>query len=328
MTTTDAITTTLDLSRATSREPMGPTAEGLSSATFERLVLDGERYVVKNLSRETDWVMRAAADVDVPFVAKLLRGGVFDRLAPVVDTALVDVAYDPATGAAQLLMRDVSELFLRDSDPITDEQQAQVLHAMAAMHAATWGLTDQWGLQAPGQRYQMLSPAFARAEALRGPLTGVPSYLQPMWDELAAVAPEEHALLLSLTEDPAPLVRALAQTPRSLVHGDWKGGNLGLHDDGRVVLVDWAFPGVDAPLGDLAWYLSVNCDRLPDSKEGTIAHYRSALEGHGIETAGWWDRQLPLALLGGAVQMCWNKSGQPEELAWWLEHVRQAQRLL
>ena len=33
----------LDLSAATLREPLGPTAEGLSSATFERVVIDGGR---------------------------------------------------------------------------------------------------------------------------------------------------------------------------------------------------------------------------------------------------------------------------------------------
>ena len=325
--TTTALQTHLDLTRATERAPLGPTAEGLSGARFERLVLDGERYVVKRLGRESDWVMRAAGDVDVPYVVRLFRGGAFDAL-PFLDTTLVDVAYDPVSGEAELLLRDVTELFLRDENPITEEQHATLLHAMAAMHAATWDATDRWGLTPPGGRYRILSPAFARAEAARGPLTGVPAALTPMWDELAAVAPAEHALLLSLAEDPAPLVRALGRGPRSLVHGDWKGGNLGIHPDGRVVLVDWAFPGVDAPLSDLAWYLAVNCDRLPDSKEGTIAHYRAALEGHGTSTQGWWDEQLALALLGGAVQMAWNKSSQPEELAWWLDKVRQAQPLL
>ena len=327
MTDTTALPSSLDLSAATFREPMGPTAEGLSGATFERVVLDGERYVVKRLSPHTDWVMRACGDLDVPYVVRLFSGGAFAQL-PFLDTALVDVAHDPASGATELLMRDVSELFLRDENPITADQHSQLLHAMTAMHAATWSVADRWGLTPSGQRYRLLSPSFGRAEAVRGPLTGVPAVLLPMWERLASVAPEEHALLAALADDPTPLVQALADTPRCLVHGDWKGGNLGLHPDGRVVLVDWAFPGVEAPLSDLAWYLSVNCDRLPDSKEGTIAHYREALEGHGIDTSGWWDRQLALALLGGAVQMAWNKCDQPDELAWWLARVREARGLL
>ena len=318
----------LDLSRATSREPLGPTAEGLSGASFERLVLDGEQYVVKTLGRETDWVMRAAGDTGEPFVLRLLRGGAFERIAHAVDSALVDVGYDPETGETQLLMRDVSDLFLRDSDPITSAQQAQVLGAMAAMHAATWETEDSWGLIAPGRRFRLLSPAFAREERTRGPLAGVPAVLLPMWADLEAAAPAEHAVLLALTDDPSSLVAALRRTPSCLVHGDWKGGNLGLHADGRVLLVDWAFPGVEAPLLDLAWYLAVNCDRLPDTKEATIQEYRTALAGCGVETSSWWDAQLPLAMLGGAVQMAWSKSSQPDELAWWLAWVRRARPLL
>ena len=94
------------------------------------------------------------------------------------------------------------------------------------------------------------------------------------------------------------------------------------------MLVDWAFPGIDAPCIDLAWYLAVNCDRLPESKELTIDRYRSSLATHGVDSDSWWDVQLPLALLGGALQMAWNKAGQPEELAWWAERVAEASPLL
>jgi thiamine kinase-like enzyme len=149
-----------------------------------------------------------------------------------------------------------------------------------------------------------------------------------MWDRLADVAPETHRLLTDLAEDPTPLVSALARTPRALVHGDFKGGNLGLHPDGRIVLVDWAFPGMDAPCADLAWYLAVNCDRLPESKESTQERYRAALHSHGIDTGSWWDRQLPLCLLGAAVQMAWSKTDQPAELNWWATHAAEASALL
>ncbi|MCA1823125.1 MAG: phosphotransferase, partial [Frankia sp.] len=214
--------------------------------------------------------------------------------------------------------------FLRDSDPITATQQDVLLDAMAALHAATWEMSDTLGLTTPTQRWRILSPPVARADARRGPLTGVLSLVVPMWARLADAAPATHRVLSDLVDDPTPLVDALGTTPRALIHGDWKGGNLGIHADGRVVLVDWAFPGVDAPCADVAWYVAVNCDRLPESKEATIERYRAALERHGIDTSAWWDRQLPLALLGCAVQMAWSKCDQPAELAWWSEHVATA----
>jgi Phosphotransferase enzyme family len=320
--------TSLDLSGASHREQLGPIPEGLSSATFERVVLDGGHYFVKRLSHDTDWVMRAVGDVGVPRVVRMHTSGLFDSLPAALDTTLVDVAFDPRTGMAELLMRDVSDAFFRDCDPFTPEQHAVVIDGMALLHASTLGMVDELGLTQPAQRWQMLAPAFARREALRGPLTGVPGLLQPMWGRLAQNAPDLHRTVLSLAEDPAPLVAALAATPQSLVHGDWKGGNLGMTVDGRLVLVDWAFPGVDAPCADLGWYLAVNCDRLPESKEATIERYRTALERQGMPTSPWWDSQLPLALLGAAVQMAWSKCDQAEELAWWSARAAEGSALL
>jgi hypothetical protein len=326
--TVPAVPTSLDLSRASDREALGPTAEGLSSASFERLTIDGDPYVIKRLSYDTDWVMRAVDDSGPPRVVRMFATGMFARLPACIDTTLVAVAYDPGTGQAELLMRDVGDLFLRDDDPITVQQHATVIDAMSQLHAATWDMTDDIGLTPSASRWSALSPVFSRQEAERGPLTGVPAAIQPLWDRLAEVDPPTHRVLLGLAEDPAPLVAGLARTPHALVHGDFKGGNLGLHPDGRVVLVDWAFPGIDAPCADLAWYLAVNCERIPESKEATIARYRAALESHGIDTGGWWDRQLALSLLGGAVQMAWSKADQPEELAWWAAWVHEASALL
>jgi hypothetical protein len=308
--------------------PVGPTPEGLSSATFERVVIDGQPYVVKRLSYDTDWVMRMVQDVGVPRVVRMHTSRLFDRLPACVDTTLVDVAFDPATGAAELLMRDVGPAFLKDSEPFSSSQHEIVIDAMAQLHAATQDLVDDLGLTTPAQRWCMFRPSWIQAEEGRRPLDGVQAAALANWRRLADVAPETHRVLVALLEDPVPLVDALATTPTALVHGDWKGGNLGIADDGTVVLVDWAFPGIDAPCADLGWYLAVNCDRLPESKECTIERYRDALERHGMRTAGWWDRQLPLALLGSAMQMAWSKCDQPEELAWWSAWVATGAALL
>ena len=116
---------------------------------------------------------------------------------------------------------------------------------------------------------------------------------------------------------PGPLVEALAGTPRTFVHSNWKLDNLGTDDAGRTVLLDWEQPGRGAPLADLAWYLAINCRRLPQSKEDSIEAYRRALEACGVDTGPWWDRQLALCLLGAMVQFGWEKAlgGYDEELA-------------
>ena len=87
------------------------------------------------------------------------------------------------------------------------------------------------------------------------------------------------------------------------------------------MLLDWGWPGRTGCLVDLAWYLAVNCDLLPESKEDSIDAYRTALAGLGVPTEPWWDRQLELALLGAFLQLGWSKAGDPDELHWWADRA-------
>jgi len=172
-------------------------------------------------------------------------------------------------------------------------------------------------------RYLELSPWMAAAEAAAGSPHLVPRLVAKGWPLLAEVAPAAAAVVTPLARDPGPLLEALAATPQTFVHSNWKLDNLGTDDEGRTVLLDWEQPGRGAALSDLAWYLAINCRRLPHSKEAAIEAYRGALESHGIDTAPWWDRQLSLCLLGALVQFGWEKafSGYDDELAWWERHA-------
>ena len=96
------------------------------------------------------------------------------------------------------------------------------------------------------------------------------------------------------------------------------------------MLLDWELPGIGAACSDLAWYLAINCRRLPQSKRAAIGDYRAALTAHGVDTEPWWDRQLGLCLLGALVQFGWEKAlgGYDDELAWWEHEALDAQRYL
>jgi len=50
------------IGRAESREPL-VAADGKTAAPLERIVVDGNSFVVKRLSHELDWLARAAGDV-------------------------------------------------------------------------------------------------------------------------------------------------------------------------------------------------------------------------------------------------------------------------
>ena len=122
------------------------------------------------------------------------------------------------------------------------------------------------------------------------------------------------------------MVDALAESPATFVTGDWKMGNLGRHADGRTVLVDQAYPGEAPGLYDLLWYVALNRQRLPVSKEATIDAYRAGLEAAGIDTGGWFERQLGLSIIAMMATFAWEKAlGDADELAWWSAQVAKAQ---
>jgi hypothetical protein len=307
------------------RTAMAKTADSLSGSPFERVTVGERAYVLKHVSRDLDWIMRALGDgLDgrPPWAGILWREGLLDRLPSEIDHAVVGMAYEPGPDRLSVLMRDVSATLVPNgASALPLAQHRGFLDHMAGMHAAFWEFTDDVGLLQPGARYTGLSRATGRAERTAGGTDAVPLILEAGWDRLAEAAPRAHAVAAALAADPTPLSEALARTPATLIHGDWKAGNLGSHADGRTVLLDWGWPGRDGPCVDLGWYLAVNCDRLPESKEDTIVAARAALERHGVATDDWWETQLELALLGAFVQMGWSKTGDPAELAWWTRRV-------
>jgi hypothetical protein len=301
------------LAGATWRAPMDKTDDSLSGSPFERVIIDGQSYVVKYVGRSVDWLARALGDDDC-FVRTLWSHGLLDELPPEIDTTIEAVAGEGDRVA--LLLRDVGP-HLVPSGPVALEQHRRFLAHMAKMHAHFWGFSDDLGLLPPGNRYTCLGPATGARE-LDDP---VPRLLESGWAALEKAAPAAYRKAIALAEDPAPLVKALAETPSTFIHGDWKFGNLGSHPDGRTILLDWGWPGRAAPLVDMGWYLSVNCDRLPESKEASLAGYRAELTRSGVDTESWWDRQLELAMLGAFVQMGWSKTHDPVELAWWTDRI-------
>jgi hypothetical protein len=324
------------LAGASSRVPLAD-APGKSGARLERVEIDGSSYVLKYLDLAADWTMRASGSLrGVPL--ELWERGILSRLPECINQPIVAVgrvqpdpaAVSPAGGCA-VLMHDVSSWLVPATDePIPLGQHQDFLRHMAAMHAAYWGCGRDCEVVPAMHRYLELSPWLAEAEQAVGSGHLVPELVGKGWKLLPQVAPQAAAVVGPLAVDPGPLVEALASTPLTFVHSNWKLDNLGSDPAGRTVVLDWEQPGRGAALSDLAWYLAINCRRLPQTKEASLDGYREALEGCGIDTGPWWDRQVTLCLLGALVQFGWEKAlgGYDEELAWWESWALRARPLL
>lgn len=314
---------------ASSREPMA-SADSKSGARFERVVIDGESFVLKHVDRRDDWIMRQTGDVSCGPVV-VWEAGVLDLVPDCIDHATVGAARDGGGGA--VLMRDVGDGLVPGGDSrLPLDQHLRFVDHLAAFHAACWGWVDTVGLVPVANRYSFFGPEAIACEAALGFPQPVPQIARDGWQRLATVAPDMAAALAPLRAAPWALFDALASTPQTFLHGDWKLGNLGSHPDGRTILVDWSICGAGPPLAELGHYLALNCARLPErhTKDDTIAAYRSALARHGIDTEPWWDRQLALCLLGTMLLLGWEKSFDESgaELAWWRQRVLDGVRIL
>ena len=310
---------------ATGRRPFRA-GDGKSGSTFERLEIDGEPHVLKLMHVEDDWLARSVGDLGCHQVT-VWASGLLDLFPASIDHAVVGAArgFGSRGRGAALLLRDVGDRLVPEGDTVVPAaQHAAFLDHMAELSARLWGWTDTVGLTPPSVRWCMFGDGMLACEEARGWPDEVPPIVARGWSAFAERAPADvRDAVAGVRAAPWLLAEAVANTPWTFLHGDWKMGNLGSHPDGRTILLDCAYPGEGPACADLGWYLALNRARLPETKEAAIDRFRAALDRHGVDTAGWWDRQLDLCLLGTVVQLGWEKAlGDEDELAWWTARAR------
>lgn len=318
---------------ATARERVAP-VDARSGSRFERVLVDGQRHFLKVLSYRTDWIMRVTGDRDQR-TFRIWQAGLLHRFPVEIDHTVVAMARDGEGCDAELgiLMRDVGDrLVPPGDDPITTDTHARFVDHLAALCVAFRGWRDDLGLTTMTDRVRFFALDTIAGE-LAGPAPDIVLRLADQgWARLLELAPELAALTAAVQQHPGPLTTALAGTPVSFLHGDWKLGNPGEHPDGRTILVDCAYPGSGPPCWDLMWYVALNRARLPVEKAEVIAQFRAALAGRGWDTDGWFDQQLALCQLAMITTFGWEKAlsaGDPAgdaELDWWQQRALAAAR--
>jgi hypothetical protein len=336
------------------REPFtgGNTASGSHLLAIETNHGCGPRFVVKRVSREWDWIMRATDD-RVGREALTWSSGLLDRLPPEVTHAIVACA-DDGDGWA-ILMRDVSGFLFPPHDPylgasISAADDAAVLDGMAALHVAFWqepeAVDPACGFCTPESRYRAFNPETGQREA--NTTDAYPRIIREGWELLPGLIDSGlAALVIELATDPRPLTAALARYPQTVVHGDVRPPNIGLARNGGVspqlLLLDWQLVGPGAPGIDLTWYLYCSSYGRTTTPEAIIACYRERLACRlGLRFAGaWWEPQLALSLLGQMVRcgqdIAWAAQRHEDErararacesLVWWSKQVAAATQWL
>ena len=135
-------------------------ANSLSGSRLERLTINGERFVLKYICVDDDWIMRATGDLHSRQLT-MLQSGLLDELPEVIDHTIVACApYTSKKGhrGAALLMRDVSEDLVPTGErPISMKEHRQFLAHMALLHATYLGFVDTLGLSPLAHTYVFLT---------------------------------------------------------------------------------------------------------------------------------------------------------------------------
>jgi hypothetical protein len=297
--------------------------DGKSGNVVERVTLaDGRALVVKRLIRGGDWLARATQDDGR--IAILWDSGYLDRMPPAVNHAVVSV--ETEADGWLVVMEDVSRSLIPDQTVVSRGAHRRVMAAINAMAEEFWGEHTE-GLCSLETRYAFLSPATAAREA--GGRNPVPELIGRGWEVFAEVVPADVAdAVMTILERPELLAAELSRSEGSLIHGDLKFGNLGFKDE-RVVMIDWGDrAGFAPPAVELALYLAINATRLDATHDELVADFEAEM-GERCDASS-----LELALLGGLVQLGWDKAlavterdpgamaREREDLDWWVARAR------
>lgn len=259
-----------------------PLAGGISGAAVRRLLLSQPvapgaaaylaQRVYKRIGPEAGWLGVASRDT-APRELRLHRSRLLADLPPGLTTGVVAAA-EPAPGVESriggVLLADERGHLLRDPLRSPPGRMPRTVVALvrriARLHARYWNdprLSDPaLGLVSDRDALMLTSPAAIEARIATGDPTPYLALARAGWERFFALADStDAALLRGVLADPAPVLAAVERLPRTLVHGDLWGPNLGWLSPGRraprygsrLLLLDWALATAGPCTYDPLW---------------------------------------------------------------------------
>jgi hypothetical protein len=326
--------------------------EGWSTTEAEFVGVDecngkDPRYIIKRIRQELDWVMQATEDHHWRAIT-IWQHGLLDLMPEEINHATIACTRDE-TGYA-ILMHNVSPTLLQQDRPISAENHALILDAMAALHAAFFEddlLGDpKLNLCKPEDFFSHTSPEKAKRIRETNPSFVLDMIIEGRRLMTQLVDTDMAKLVHDMVHDPTPFCAALANYPQTITHTDVRPANLGVEhgERSRLIMLDWARPTPTVPAVDLVYYLIMNSSaNLPITFEESIDLYKVGLAsrlGNRFQES-WWQPQLELALFGvfaeAGIFKAWfaehsddvvKRKQDRADLDWWADQARMGAKRL
>ena len=316
--------------------------EGWSGSTFSALERGGEHFILKRVSAERDWIVRATRDHHIREAWLASSSLLAEEWMPAA-TGPVRLPYLGAAadedGTAAILMPDISAELAAWERPsegssLAFEATDRLLERIAYLHSVPWSEVLAARMAGAGsapppwcplpERLTLLTRRSAAGYAAEGNPVG--EVFLHAWDRFDRHAtPAARDLLERLGDDVAPLVAALARLPSVGLHGDIKLANVAYLDEGNAAFIDWQMT-LEAPVAlELGWFLVTNSAELPFTPEETLGRYHAAIGRHAGRSAtgsrrrdldgllGDWAAQQDLAAIIGLLLRGWRKGRDTDE---------------
>lgn len=286
-------------------EDAQPMHGGLSGARLTRLTVRHEtptgvahysRRVIKVLPPQSGWLGVAARDTQVREAQLWLRG-LLQALPAQVETAIHAATIQGPVDAPELgalLLRDVRCRLLpqpvRTPPGHLPSMAAALLDGMAHLHARYWqdASLDEpaLGLMPLDAALLLLAPRTIAAARASGDTNFYLPMAQAGWEAFFGMAhPADAETLRAVLREPDRWLASLAALPKTLVHGDIWGPNLGIlpptrsapRRGRRLLLLDWALALAGPATFDPLW-LCGTWHALDPVR--VLAAYRARLQRH------------------------------------------------
>ncbi len=248
---------------------------GLAGGRLSYVNTNEGRLVLKEMSSNTDWIMYSSNDTRCRAV-RLWQYGLLDQMLPHLEHKILACAHDGDGWA--ILMEDLTGL--SGDEAVTPNSVPVFLDALARLHARFWSDTSledpRLGLQNSAQMLKSIHLAENYEDLDKGVL---PKWIQDGWKSLdTLLEPKVYQLMKDLIENPLPLVEAIQRYPATLLHGDYRGGNLAYN--GSPIALDWQGASRSLMSFDLAWFTKWGYVTDTIGEEEAARYYRNRLEGY------------------------------------------------
>ena len=259
---------------------------GLAGGQLTYVDTNIRRFVLKQMSMDTDYIMFASHDQQCRS-ATLWQYGLLDELRPYMDHKILACARDGDGWG--ILMEDLTGHVYKWNQPPPPEQIPVFLDILARFHAKFWNdhrLKDRrLGFCTPPVFLEIfLLPLREKHKNLS--IGVLPDWIRGGWEVLGELLdPETFVQITTLLNDPKPLLDALDHYPFTLLHGDYRVENLAYVE--CPVIIDWQQAACSLMTIDLAWFTQSKGAMEIDELN---TYYRKCLEvhlGHQLDDGDW-----------------------------------------